>query len=65
MNSVNERNASALAQAIKDDRVKLDTLRERVQHLEAQVAMQVEAVTMLQQRLAVMLASRGTGPTSR
>ncbi len=65
MNSVNERNASALAQAIKDDRVKFDTLRERVQHLEAQVAMQVEAVTTLQQWLAVLLASRGTGPTSR
>ena len=65
MSSVNERNAHALAGAIRADREKADALRERLVHLVRQVSMQAEAIASLQQRVALLQAARGHGATSR
>lgn len=63
--SVHLRNAKALDARNKQMSVDADMLRQRVQHLENQVAMLVSNVTGLEQRLAVALMARGTGPTER
>jgi len=63
--SVHLRNAKALDARNKQMMVEADTLRQRVQHLENQVAMMRETLTQMDQRIAVLFASRGTGPTSR
>ena len=63
--SVHLRNAKALDARNKQLRVELDALRDRLQHLENQVAMQGQYVRDVQQMMSALLASRGHGPTSR
>lgn len=65
MSNVSERNAVALADAIRKDREKFDALRERLEHLERQVAMYASGVDLLRQQLVVLQAARGRGPTTR
>jgi hypothetical protein len=63
--SVHLRNAKALDARNKQMMAEADTLRQRVQHLENQVAMMRESLTQTEQRVAALFAMRGTGPTSR
>lgn len=65
MSNVNERNAVALADAIRADREKHDALRIRLEHLERQVAMYVNDVANLRQQIVLLQAARGRGPTAR
>lgn len=65
MNSVNERNATALAAAIRSDREKFDALQIRLEHLERQVAMYVDEISTLKQRVALLQAARGNGATQK
>lgn len=63
--SVHLRNAKALDARNKQMTVEADVLRERVRHLEAQVAMLREDVSGIRQQFAAILVSRGSGPTER
>jgi polyphosphate kinase 2 (PPK2 family) len=63
--SVHLRNAKALDARNKQMTVEADALRQRVQHLENQLVMLQAEVTQMHQRLMLVIASRGTGPTSR
>jgi hypothetical protein len=65
MSSVNERNATALAEAIKADRLRMDAMQERITQMEKQLAMQVSTTLQLQQTITVLQATRSRGPTSR
>jgi chaperonin cofactor prefoldin len=61
--SVHLRNAKALDARNKQMTADADTLRQRVQHLENQLAMLNTGMADLRQQLTVLLASRGSGPT--
>lgn len=61
--SVHLRNAKALDARNKQMTAEADVLRQRLQHLENQVAMLRGELSQVQQQLTVMLASRGRGPT--
>lgn len=63
--SVHLRNAKALDARNKQMTAEADVLRQRVQHLENQVAMLRGELMQIQQRVTLLLASRGTGPTVR
>jgi len=63
--SVHLRNAKALNERNKQDRVRHDELLQRVQHLENQVTMLRSENEQLRQQVYGILAARGTGPTSR
>jgi hypothetical protein len=63
--SVHLRNAKALDARNKQMSAEADVLRDRMRHLENQVAMMRSDVIQLQQQLTVLLASRGTGATAR
>lgn len=63
--SVHLRNAKALDARNKQMTADADALRQRVQHLENQVAMMRGELMQLQQQLTLVLVSRGSGPTVR
>ena len=63
--SVHLRNARALAEGARVERVRLEELQDRVRHLENQLAMVRVELTELRQQFATVLAMRGRGPTSR
>jgi hypothetical protein len=63
--SVHLRNAKALDARNKQMAVDFDALRERVKHLENQVAMHGQYLRDAQQTIAAALTARGNGPTSR
>lgn len=62
--SVHFRNARALDERNKQDRVRHDELVERVKHLENQVAMMRTDIAQLRQQVVVAITSRGSGPTA-
>jgi hypothetical protein len=62
--SIHIRNAKALAEGVRTDRIKHDTLVDRVGHLENQVAMLRIELDQMKQQLIVAIVSRGTGPTA-
>jgi len=64
MSEVDGRNIRALAQAAQADRSNHDALASRLRNLEGVVTMQSQAIAAMQQQLAVILASRGSGPTA-
>lgn len=63
--TVNERNARALDARNKLQQGEINLLRERVLHLEKQVAMLRSRSEMQEQRVMALLATRGPGPTER
>jgi uncharacterized protein YceH (UPF0502 family) len=63
--SIHVRNAKALAEAARADRLKSEQLTARVAHLENQVAMLRQSIEQLTQRITLAFAGRGSGPTSR
>jgi hypothetical protein len=63
--SVHLRNAKALDARNKQMTADADALRQRVQHLENQLVMLQAEVTQMHQRLMLVIASRGSGPTVR
>jgi len=63
--SVHLRNAKALDARNKQMTADADVLRQRVQHLENQVAMMRGELMQIQERVSLLLASRGAGPTVR
>ena len=63
--SVHLRNARALDERNKQDRVRHDELFLRVQHLERQLAMLHTDIATMRQQVLTLVASRGSGPTVR
>jgi hypothetical protein len=63
--SVHFRNARALDERNKQDRVRHDELSARVQHLERQLAMLNADMATMRQQVIMLIASRGSGPTVR
>jgi len=62
--SVHFRNARALAEGAKADRVRQDELMQRVKHLENQLTMMVVELAQLRQQIVIAITSRGSGPTA-
>lgn len=63
-NEVNEKNAVALAQAIRSLQDENAALNKRVEGLYASMSTMSGTVQQLRQQVAVLSATRGTGPTS-
>lgn len=62
--SVHFRNARALDERNKQDRIRHDELLERVKHLENQLAMLRVELMQVRQQVIVAITSRGSGPTA-
>ena len=63
--SVHLRNAKALDSRNKQLSAEIDELKDRVRHLGNQTAMLATSIQSLEQRLAILFAARGAGPTER
>ena len=64
-NLLSKRNAGSIMETVSDLQRKYDENVQRTAELEKRVAMMYTDVQQLKQQLTVLLAMRGTGPTSR
>lgn len=62
--TINERNIHALHEAIKEDRVKIDELKGKVESLSKQTAMYQTELNAMRGQLAVVMARMGGGSTA-
>lgn len=63
--SLADRNIAALAQAHEFLKLEMEGLKMKQSALEGQVAMYINRIQELEQKLTIMLISRGSGPTSK
>lgn len=63
--SIHIRNAKALDARGKQLTAEVDSLKQRLQHVEVQFAMMRGELVHLQQQYMMLLTARGSGPTQR